>query len=46
MLHAAALKGWIDLRRSALESLLSIKRAGADMLISYFAKDVVRWLEE
>lgn len=46
MLHAAALKGWIDLRRAALESLISIKRAGADMVISYFAKDVVRWLEE
>jgi porphobilinogen synthase len=46
MLHATALRGWIDLRRTALESLISIKRAGADMLISYFAKDVVRWLEE
>lgn len=46
MLHAAALNGWIDLRRAALESLTSIKRAGADMMISYFAKDAVRWLEE
>lgn len=46
MLHAAALNGWIDLRRVALESLTSIKRAGADMLLSYFAKDAVRWLEE
>ena len=46
MLHAAALNGWIDLRRVALESLISIKRAGADMLLSYFAKDAVRWLEE
>lgn len=46
MLHAASLQGWIDLRRSALESLLSIKRAGADMMISYFAKDATRWLEE
>jgi porphobilinogen synthase len=46
MLHAAAFNGWIDLRRSALESLISIKRAGADMIISYFAKDAIRWLEE
>jgi porphobilinogen synthase len=46
MLHAAALNGWIDLRRTALESLISIKRAGADMILSYFAKDAVRWLAE
>ena len=46
MLHAAALNGWTDLRRTALESLVSIKRAGADMILSYFAKDAVRWLEE
>lgn len=46
MLHAAALNGWIDLPRTALESLMSIKRAGADIILSYFAKDVVRWLEK
>jgi porphobilinogen synthase len=45
MLHAAAANGWIDLRRCALESLISIKRAGADMIISYFAPDAVQWLE-
>jgi porphobilinogen synthase len=45
MLHAAAAQGWIDLRRCALESLVSIKRAGADMIVTYFAKDVVAWLE-
>jgi porphobilinogen synthase len=45
MLHAAAANGWIDLRRCALESLTSIKRAGADMILTYFAKDAVRWLE-
>jgi porphobilinogen synthase len=45
MLHAAAANGWIDLRRCALESLTSIKRAGADMIISYFAPDAVQWLE-
>ena len=44
MIHAAARQGWLDLERSALESLVSIKRAGADMLISYFAKDAVAWL--
>jgi porphobilinogen synthase len=44
MLHAAAANGWLDLRRTALESLISIRRAGADMVVSYFAKDVVGWL--
>ena len=44
MLHAAAERGWIDLQRCALEALTSIKRAGADMIITYFAKDVARWL--
>ncbi|MEP7294023.1 MAG: porphobilinogen synthase, partial [Chloroflexota bacterium] len=46
MLHAAAANGWLDLRRCALESLIGIKRAGADMIVSYFAKDAVRWLAE
>ncbi len=46
MLHAAAANGWIDLRRCALESLTSIKRAGADMILTYFAKDAARWLQE
>lgn len=46
MIHAAAANGWMDLRRTALESLTSIKRAGADMILTYFAKDVVKWLEE
>jgi porphobilinogen synthase len=45
MIHAAAANGWLDLRRSALESLVAIKRAGADMILSYFAKDAARWLE-
>jgi porphobilinogen synthase len=44
MLHAAAANGWLDLKRCALEGLTSIKRAGADMILSYFAKDAVRWL--
>ncbi len=45
MLHAAAANGWIDLQRCALESLTSIKRAGADMIVTYFAKDAIGWLE-
>ena len=45
MIHAAAMQGWLDLERCALESLISIKRAGADMILTYFAKDAVRWLE-
>lgn len=45
MLHAAAANGWIDLQRCALESLTSIKRAGADMIVTYFAQDAIRWLE-
>lgn len=46
MIHAAAQNGWLDLQRCALESLTAIKRAGADMIISYFAKDAARWLGE
>ena len=44
MIHAAASNGWLDLDRCALESLLSIKRAGADMILTYFAKDAAGWL--
>ncbi|WP_439027872.1 porphobilinogen synthase [Haloarchaeobius sp. DT45] len=40
MLHAAAEKGWLDLDEVAHESLLSIKRAGADLILTYFAEDV------
>ncbi|MFB6184742.1 MAG: porphobilinogen synthase [Haloarculaceae archaeon] len=40
MLHAAAEKGWLDLEEVAYESLLSIKRAGADLILTYFAEDV------
>ena len=45
MLHAAAANGWIDLRRTAMESLTAIKRAGAEMIVTYFAKDAARWLQ-
>src|ERR687886_140659 len=44
MLKAAARNGWLDERRAALEALTSIARAGADMTLTYFAKDVARWL--
>jgi porphobilinogen synthase len=44
MIKAAAQKGWIDERRVALEVLTSIKRAGADMILTYFARDAARWL--
>lgn len=44
MVKAAAQKGWIDERRTALEILTSIKRAGADMILTYFARDAARWL--
>jgi porphobilinogen synthase len=44
MLHAAHEKGWLDLDSVAHESLLSIKRAGADLILTYFAEDVARSL--
>ncbi len=42
MIKAAAQNGWLDERRVVYESLLSIKRAGADMILTYFAKDVAK----
>ena len=44
MIHAAAANGWIDGRKAALESLLVIKRAGADAILTYFAPEVARSL--
>jgi porphobilinogen synthase len=44
MLKAAAANGWIDERDAALESLTAIRRAGADMIITYFAKDAAAWM--
>jgi porphobilinogen synthase len=46
MVKAAAQRGWIDERRVTLELLTAIKRAGADMILTYFAKDAARWLSE
>lgn len=44
MIKAAARAGWLDEERAVMESLLSIKRAGADMILTYFAKDAARLL--
>ena len=46
MVKAAAARGWIDERAVMLESLLAMRRAGADILITYAAKDLARWLKE
>jgi porphobilinogen synthase len=46
MLKAAAQRGWLDERRAALESLVGIRRAGADLVITYYAKDAARWLRD
>ena len=46
MLKAAAEKGWLDGEKVMLESLLSIKRAGADIILTYFAKEVARILKK
>ncbi len=46
MIKAAGLKGWIDEERVMMETLLSIKRAGADMILTYFAKDAATVLAQ
>ena len=46
MIKAAAQNGWLDEKKVVLESLVSIKRAGADAILTYFAIDVARWLRE
>ncbi len=45
MLKAAAQLGWLDEKATVLESLISIKRAGADAILTYFAKQVAKWLQ-
>ncbi|MFV9511083.1 porphobilinogen synthase [Tepidibacillus sp. LV47] len=45
MVKAAAQNGWIDEQKIVLEMLTGMKRAGADMIITYFAKDVAKWLQ-
>jgi porphobilinogen synthase len=46
MLKAAAANGWLDERRTVLETLTSIRRAGADLILTYHASDAARWLLE
>ncbi|MFY9713593.1 MAG: porphobilinogen synthase [Microbacterium sp.] len=46
MIEAAAANGWIDRRAAVLESLLSIRRAGADTVLTYWATEAARWLRE
>jgi porphobilinogen synthase len=46
MIKAASQNGWIDEERVMLESLIAIKRAGADMFLTYFAKDAARWIDK
>lgn len=45
LVKAAAEKGWVDEKAVALEKLTAMKRAGADMIITYFAKDAAKWLQ-
>jgi porphobilinogen synthase len=46
MLKAAAQNGWLDEKSCVLEALMSMKRAGADAVLSYYAKDVATWLAD
>ncbi|MFH4242742.1 porphobilinogen synthase, partial [Acinetobacter baumannii] len=46
MIKAAAQNGWINEKEVVLEKLISMKRAGADLIITYHAKDAARWLQE
>jgi porphobilinogen synthase len=46
MLESAAAAGWLDQRRAVMESLVGIKRAGADFILTYYAKTAAGWLEE
>ena len=44
MIKAAAEKGWVDEKKVALEVLTSIRRAGADIILTYFAREAAEWL--
>jgi porphobilinogen synthase len=46
MIHAAAQNGWLDYDRAVMETLLSIRRAGADGILTYFAKDFVQIIKK
>lgn len=45
MIKAASIQGWLDERKAVLESLMAFKRAGADAILTYFARDAIRWME-
>jgi porphobilinogen synthase len=45
MIKAAAANGWLDERATVLEQMLAFKRAGADLIVTYWARDLMRWLE-
>jgi porphobilinogen synthase len=45
MLHAAARNGWLDLERTMMESLLAVRRSGASIIITYFAKRVAELMK-
>lgn len=44
MIKAAALNGWLDERETVLEALLCMRRAGADLILTYFANDAAKWM--
>ena len=46
MIKAAAQNGWIDEEKVVMEAMTSIKRAGADLIITYYTRDILRWLNE
>jgi porphobilinogen synthase len=46
MIEAAAINGWIDRKRLILETLTCIKRAGADFILTYHAKEAANWLKD
>ncbi len=46
LIKAAALKGWVEEKRLVLESVTAIRRAGADLIITYYAKELAKWLKE
>ena len=46
MIKAAAANGWIDEKMVVMEAMTSIKRAGADLIITYYTRDILRWLNE
>jgi len=45
MIKAAAAQGWLEEEKVVMEALLSMKRAGADLIITYHAQDAARWLQ-